>query len=85
VHEGEPTSTSSEDEPNGPCMKKNQLAPLQKTNLDLHVPMWILISPKQTVPHLISQSELNDLARDLNLSKIQAELLASPLQGWNFL
>jgi hypothetical protein len=40
--------------------------------------------PKLTVPHLISQSELNDLARDLNLSKTQAELLASPLQGWIF-
>ena len=30
---------------NGTCMKKNQQAPLQKTNMDLHVPKWILISP----------------------------------------
>lgn len=36
-------------------------------------------------PHLISQGELNDLVRDLNLSKIQAELLGSRLQGWNLL
>ena len=40
---------------------------------------------KQTVPHLISQSELNDLVTGLNLSKIQAEPLASYLQGWNLL
>lgn len=36
-------------------------------------------------PHLISQSELNDLVRDLGLSKSQAELLGSRLQGWNLL
>ena len=40
--------------------------------------------PGVTVSHFISQSELNDLARDLNLSKIQVKLLASLLQGWNF-
>jgi hypothetical protein len=38
-----------------------------------------------TVPHLITQSELKDLVRDLNLSKMQAELLASHLQGWHLL
>lgn len=38
-----------------------------------------------TGTHKISQSELNDLVRDLNLSKNQAELLASRLKGWNFL
>jgi len=38
-----------------------------------------------TVPNLISQSLPNDLMRDLNLSKIQAELLASLLQEWNLL
>jgi hypothetical protein len=36
--------------------------------------------PEITVLHLVSQSELNDLVRDLNFSKIQAELLASRLQ-----
>ena len=41
--------------------------------------------PERILPHLISQSELNDLVRDLNLSKIQAELLASRLRGWNLL
>ena len=40
--------------------------------------------PELTVPHLISQSELNDLARELNLSKIHAEILASSSQWWNF-
>jgi hypothetical protein len=32
-------------------------------------------------PHLISQGELNDLVRDLNLSESQAEFLGSRLQG----
>jgi hypothetical protein len=41
--------------------------------------------PELTVPLLILQSELNDLVRDLNLLKIQAELLASRLQGWSLL
>lgn len=37
------------------------------------------------LPHLISQDELSDLIRDLNLSKIHSELLGSRLQGWNLL
>ena len=36
-------------------------------------------------PHLIEQSELNDLIRDLSLSKDKAELLASRLQQWHLL
>ena len=35
-------------------------------------------------PHLIIQSELHDFIRDLELSKIKAELLASR-QQWNVL
>jgi hypothetical protein len=42
-------------------------------------------STSSTEPHLITQPELNDLVRDLNLSKNQAELLGSRLQGWNLL
>jgi hypothetical protein len=38
-----------------------------------------------TEPHKINQSELNELVRDLNLSKGQAELLASRLKRWNLL
>ena len=37
------------------------------------------------IPHLIHQSELNDLIRDLNLTKNQAEILGSRLQEWNLL
>ncbi|GBN38858.1 hypothetical protein AVEN_137855-1 [Araneus ventricosus] len=38
-----------------------------------------------TMPHLISQSDLNDLVHDLNLSKHQLELLALRLKEWNLL
>ena len=37
------------------------------------------------IPHLIHQSELNDLVRDLNLTKNQVEILGSRLQEWNLL
>ena len=37
-----------------------------------------------TAPHLISQEELNDLERDLTLSKSQVELLGSQLQGGTY-
>jgi hypothetical protein len=36
-------------------------------------------------PHRITQNELNDLVRDLKLSKSNSELLASRLQQWNLL
>lgn len=36
-------------------------------------------------PQLITQSRLNDLVRDLQLSKSKAELLGSRLQQWNLL
>lgn len=39
----------------------------------------------ENTPHLINQLELNDLVRDLNLSKTQAEILGSRLQGWKLL
>ena len=36
-------------------------------------------------PHLINESELNDLIRYLDLPKVKAELLASSLKQWNLL
>jgi len=35
--------------------------------------------------YLLTQRDLNDVVRDLNLSKKQAELLGSRLKGWNLL
>ncbi|KAI6661434.1 hypothetical protein LOD99_13306 [Oopsacas minuta] len=40
---------------------------------------------KTRLPHIINQSELNDLVRDLNLTKDQSELLGSRLKVWNLL
>jgi len=34
-------------------------------------------------PHILTQDELNDLVRDLELSKSKAELLGSRLKQWN--
>lgn len=42
-------------------------------------------APTLSEPHLVKQNELNDLVRDLGLSKQQAELLGSRLQEWNLL
>jgi len=36
-------------------------------------------------PHLLTQGNLNDIVRDLNLSKKQADILGSRLKGWNLL
>ncbi len=36
-------------------------------------------------PHFIHQKDLNDLARDLDLTKEKSEILASRLQQWNLL
>ena len=40
---------------------------------------------ESSVPHILTQDELNDLVRDLELSKSKTELLASRLQQWNLL
>lgn len=41
--------------------------------------------PPSSEPQLVTQNKLNDLVRDLGLSKQQAELLGSRLQEWNLL
>ena len=33
--------------------------------------------------HLLAEADLNDIVRVFNLSKIQAEILASRFKGWN--
>ena len=69
---------------NGPCVKENRpVSPEDEPG-----PSCSSVDPdflELTLPHLISQSELNDLVRQLSLSKIQAEHLAPRLQGGNLL
>ena len=40
-------------------------------------------TPPNSWPRLITQPELNDLIRDLNLFEIKAEVFASRVQEWN--
>ena len=47
--------------------------------------MLILLLIQFNEFHRISQEELNDLIRDLDLPKSKAELLGSRLQQWNLL
>ena len=54
-------------------------------NMDTEDDTDLDFQPTESHPHLITQPELNDLVRDLNLSKHQSELLGSRLQQWNLL
>ena len=54
-------------------------------NMDTEGDNDLDFQPTESHPHLITQPELNDLVRDLNLSKHQSELLGSRLQQWNLL
>ncbi|GBN78619.1 hypothetical protein AVEN_156557-1 [Araneus ventricosus] len=52
---------------------------------DDQAPMYADVQTSPMKPHLISQSDLNDWERKLNLSKNQSELLASRLRELNLL
>jgi hypothetical protein len=52
--------------------------------VQLHDPTF-MASTSSSEPHLLTQGDLNDLIRDLSLSKQQSELLGSRLSGWNLL
>ena len=41
--------------------------------------------PASESPHKLTQNELNDLVRDLELPKVKAELLASGMKQWKYL
>ena len=41
--------------------------------------------PASESPHKLTQNELNDLVRDLELPKVKAELLASRMKQWKYL
>jgi len=44
-----------------------------------------VVESEDKLPHFITQEELNDLVRDLSLSKEKTEILGSRLQEWNLL
>ena len=73
-----PTSVSVEsDEESGEEEEKDDSAGLQSNqNFD---------EAHSSRPHLITQGELHDLARDLQLPKNKAELLGSHLQQWKLI
>jgi len=54
-----------------------------KNNMDCDPTFAVACSSNE--PHLLTQGDLSDNVRDLNLSKKQAELLGSRLKGWNLL
>jgi hypothetical protein len=43
------------------------------------------ISRFQRSPHKLTQNELNDLVRDLELPKVKVELLASTMKQWKYM
>jgi hypothetical protein len=53
------------------------------SNMDCDPTFAVASSSNET--HLLIQSDLNYIVRDLNLSKKQAERLGSRLKGWNLL
>ena len=71
----------------------------QHNSLDVFLPVDEIISVEydeefipsaleisnSTLPHRINQRELNDLVRDLNLTKEHSELHGSRLKQWNLL
>lgn len=79
--------------PTPPLNWEDVVIPELNDNEDLHSETVDLLEyttdptymPPSSEPHLIKQNELNNLARDLGLSKQQAELLGSRLQEWNLL
>ncbi|GBP73239.1 hypothetical protein EVAR_55005_1 [Eumeta japonica] len=62
---------------------KEQLPPLQVSGSSGC--SEFLLESVSVEPHFINSEELNDLVRDLNLSKLKAEILASLLKQWNLL
>jgi hypothetical protein len=44
-----------------------------------------LQGPASESPHKLTQNELNDLVRDLELPKVKAELLVSRMKQWKYL
>ncbi|KAL4702128.1 hypothetical protein ACJJTC_000132 [Scirpophaga incertulas] len=79
--------------PTPPLNWEDLVIPELNDNEDLHSETAELLEntidptyiPPSSESHLIQQNELNDLARDLGLSKQQFELLGSRLQEWNLL
>ncbi|KAJ4432901.1 hypothetical protein ANN_15157, partial [Periplaneta americana] len=65
----------------------SSIAPVPHSN-DLPVPKppdQYSIDEEKKGPHLLSQSELDDFIRELELPKCKAELVASRFKEWRFL
>jgi len=69
----------SDDEDEG---KSTSGSPEPPTSTEPHVSHGRSSAPQ---PHILTQDELNDLVRDLELSKSKADLLGSRLKHWNLL
>jgi hypothetical protein len=54
-------------------------------NIAIDCDLTFEASCSSSEPHLLTQRDLNYLVCDLNLSKKEAEILASRLKGWNLL
>jgi hypothetical protein len=73
------STIDSDDEDKGELTSGSPEPPV---STELHVSHGRSSAPQ---PHILTQDELNDLVRDLELSKSKAELLGSRLKQWNLL
>lgn len=67
-----------------PNVKTQEMLPLSQLSSNSEGSEFVIATPS-VEPHLIDAEEFNDLIRDLNLTKIKAEILASRLKQWNLL
>jgi len=75
------------------CINSKEIVDDEIASSQITIPSSSIVSTMQPMSsctstselHLITQSDLNDLVRDLGLSKLKAQLLGSRLKQWNLL